>query len=181
MTAVYGQLGYDVEFIQVPTSRGIDLLKKGIVDGDIARITSNVASEESIIVIDPPYANVDISLVCTKGVPCHLGILKDKDTIILTGDRMYSSIKHMDIKAQILPNERGQLMIELMRVGRYNYAIYAITRDLKSQLANEFNITTIATPNINHVINRKHEHLAPKLEKILTQELLKRNLFKKIE
>jgi len=173
---VYKKIGYEAEFIQVPAYRGIELLEKGIVDGDIARIDTSIENQLNILLVRPPIANIEIALICNKGVPCTAKILQDKNAIVLSGKKMFHSMKIADVQAQVIFNEKSQIMLELMKVGRYNYVLYAVTPAFKERFSQDFNISTLAKPNIYHVINKKHRNLLPQLEKALHAELVKQNL-----
>lgn len=103
---VYSSLGFKVEFIPVPSRRGISLLNDGIVDADSIRMIESVKNYENILLIEPAILNLKVVLICQRGMPCSKELLKDQNVSILSDRGNIQLIGQENINANIVVNEK---------------------------------------------------------------------------
>ncbi len=168
---VYQSLGYKVEFTSVPSHRGVTLLNDGVVDADSIRMKGRIMQYENIVLIEPELLNIEIFLICQKGIPCSREILKDESVNILSVRGNVLTLGEENIAANIILNEKSGLFLDLMRAERYKYVLFTITPSLLKKVKEEFNLVSIASPHYHHVIHKKYSDLIPQIEKKLKEVL----------
>ncbi|WP_417670733.1 hypothetical protein [Pseudoalteromonas tetraodonis] len=172
---VYTELGFKVEFIPVPTKRGLILLNDGVVDADTIRLNATVKNYENILAITPAFENISLALVCKKQIPCQIDIFADEKSSILANNRslyvIKPALKTPDIKANIVINNKINNTLNLIRADRYYYAILPVDPNFHQKLIKEFNVVIISSPSFSHVIHKKHKAMIPRIDKMIAQHL----------
>lgn len=169
---VYQQLGFKVEFIPVPSRRGLSLVNDGIVDGDSIRVQNNIKNYKNILIVKPSLLHIYIVLVCQKGIPCAENVLKDNKSQVMLGRGAREIINEKGYSATFVLNEKQDIILELLRANRFHYALYNVNASYQKELQQEFNLVVIASPKYFHVINKKHLKMLPAIEKKLKEVLL---------
>lgn len=167
---IYTELGFKVELIPTPSLRGLILLNDGAVDADVLRL--NIIAEEypNVIVLYPELKQVSLSLICAKGIPCNSDILMNKNISVLANSRMLELLDPGEFESIQIDNELFSSVINMLKVGRYFYAIYVVDEVIKKHFEQDFQIIDIKKISISHVIHKKHIDLLPQIrEKIRTK------------
>ena len=167
LAKVYQQLGFKVEFLPTPTKRGLLLVIAGVVDADSVRGIKGIAAQPNLIRIDPPFSQVVNLLVCKTGIPCKKDVLFDKNATILINRGAVNDLSQKHIIANLVINEKFDIYLDLIRAGRYHYAIYPTDKQYLEKLQQEFNLVELNTSTYHHVVNKKHRALVPEIEKLL--------------
>lgn len=170
---VYTSLGFKVEFIPAPITRGLSLLNDGTVDADSIRIIDNVKNYKNILLIEPAILNLSVVIICKRGLPCSKEVLKDENASILLDRGNIQLIDRNNIDANIILNEKSDITVKLLKAGRYDYAVYTVDRDYRVLLEQNFNLADLATPKFHHIINKKYRALIPQIERKLREALMK--------
>jgi len=165
---MYQSIGYKVRFIPTPVLRGLSLVNDGIVDADSFRIKPSLTGFDNLITVMPPVKNLELILVCVKGVPCTRNVLQQESTQVISSKGVISLISDKGFAANIVLSERNDLVLDLLKAGRYYYATYIVDKQFKQKLVKEFNIVELANPYFYHVINKKHKLLLRELENKLS-------------
>jgi len=167
LAKVYQELGFKVEFLPTPTKRGLLLVIAGVVDADSARGIKTIAAQSNLIRIDPPFNQVVQLLVCKTGIPCNKNVLFDKKTTILINSGAVNDLTQKHISANLVINEKFDIYLDLIRTGRYHYAIYPTDKQNLEKLQQEFNLVELNTLTFHHVVHEKYSALVPEIEKLL--------------
>jgi len=167
LAKIYQELGFKVEFIPTPTKRGLLLVSAGVVDADSVRSRKTIAAQPNLIRIDPSFNQVVQLLVCRKGIPCSGDILMDKNATILINSGAVNELTQKHITANIVINEKFDIYLDLIRAGRYHYALYPTDNKNMLKLKQEFNVVEMSSSSFHHVVHKKHRALAPEIEKLL--------------
>jgi hypothetical protein len=172
---IYTELGFKVELIPTPSLRGLILLNDGAVDADVLRL--NVIAEEypNVIVLYPELKRVSLSLICAKGIPCNSDVLMNKNISVLANSRMLELLDPGEFESIQIDNELFSSVINMLKVGRYFYAIYVVDEVIKKHFEQDFQIIDIKKISISHVIHKKHVNLLPQIQEKIRNKLPKFN------
>jgi hypothetical protein len=172
---IYTELGFKVELIPTPSLRGLILLNDGAVDADVLRL--NVIAEEypNVIVLYPELKRVSLSLICAKGIPCNSDVLMNKNISVLANSRMLELLDPGEFESIQIDNELFSSVINMLKVGRYFYAIYVVDEVIKKHFEQYFQIIDIKKISISHVIHKKHVNLLPQIQEKIRNKLPKFN------
>jgi hypothetical protein len=172
---IYTELGFKVELIPTPSLRGLILLNDGAVDADVRRL--NVIAEEypNVIVLYPELKRVSLSLICAKGIPCNSDVLMNKNISVLANSRMLELLDPGEFESIQIDNELFSSVINMLKVGRYFYAIYVVDEVIKKHFEQDFQIIDIKKISISHVIHKKHVNLLPQIQEKIRNKLPKFN------
>jgi hypothetical protein len=172
---IYTELGFKVELIPTPSLRGLILLNDGAVDADVLRL--NVIAEEypNVIVLYPELKRVSLSLICAKGIPCNSDVLMNKNISVLANSRMLELFDPGEFESIQIDNELFSSVINMLKVGRYFYAIYVVDEVIKKHFEQDFQIIDIKKISISHVIHKKHVNLLPQIQEKIRNKLPKFN------
>jgi hypothetical protein len=163
--AMYKQANIPIELFQVNNSpRSVKALNDGFSDADIGKILSSIEHHDNITYVPTPIASVALYLVCAKNVPCHKGILNQKDEMIVSrfNRKMLTNVVPIasDI-AQIISQKRIDKMLRLNRV---RYSLVADDSGFgATQFQSEFQVIEVSRENYYHILHKKHQHLISKL------------------
>jgi hypothetical protein len=172
---IYTELGFKVELIPTPSLRGLILLNDGAVDADVLRL--NVIAEEypNVIVLYPELKRVSLSLICAKGIPCNSDVLMNKNISVLANSRMLELLDPGEFESIQIDHELFSSVINMLKVGRYFYAIYVVDEVIKKHFEQDFQIIDIKKISISHVIYKKHVNLLPQIQEKIRNKLPKFN------
>lgn len=169
LAKVYQELGFKVEFIPVPSKRGLLLVIAGVVDADSVRGIKAITAQQNLIRIDPPFNQVVNLLVCKTGIPCNKNVLFDENSTILTNSGAVNNFAQTHISSNLVINEKLDIYLDLIRAGRYHYAIYPTAKQNLETLQQEFNLVELNTLTYHHVVHEKYSALVPEIEKLLNK------------
>ncbi|WP_462157399.1 hypothetical protein [Pseudoalteromonas sp. GB56] len=167
----YADIGIDVKLEPVPARRGLVLLNAGLTDLDVVRLGANMAQFGNVTVVEPNLASGEHVLLCDKGVPCELSVLSNTNASILTARGTLESLAQFDIQAKIIINEQLDRAPQLLKRRDVEYAIISIVKGESRHYREEFNVLTLRSFRLNHVINNKFDPLIPELHRAITANL----------
>lgn len=168
---IYTELGFKVELIPTPSLRGLILLNDGVVDSDVLRLSVIAKAYPNVIVVQPALQSASLSLICSKGVTCNQSVLIDKKISILANSRMLALIDNGEFKFVHVENESFSGVLNMLKAGRYNYAIYVIDDVIEQHFDQDFQIVELKKFSINHVIHKKHIGLLPQIQEKIRSKL----------
>lgn len=63
----YAEIGQPVEFVPLPSRRGLDMLLSGAVDGNAHRVAELAAAQPTLVRVDPPVALSEVRVYAGRG------------------------------------------------------------------------------------------------------------------
>ncbi|AGH46851.1 hypothetical protein [Paraglaciecola psychrophila] len=168
---IYTELGFKVELIPTPSLRGLILLNNDVVDADVLRLGLIAKTYPNVIVVQPKLQSATLSLICSKGVPCDRSILRNEKISILANSRMLALLEDGEFKSVHVENELFSSVLEMLKAGRYNYAIYVIDDVIEKQFDQDLQVVELKKISINHVIHKKHIGLLPQIQEKIRSKL----------
>jgi hypothetical protein len=168
---IYTELGFKVELIPTPSIRGLILLNNNVVDADVLRLSLIAKTYPNVIVVQPKLQSATLSLICSKGVSCDRSILTNEKISILANSRMLALLEDGEFKSVHVENELFSGVLEMLKAGRYNYAIYVIDDVIEKQFDQELQVVELKKISINHVIHKKHIGLLPQIQEKIRSKL----------
>ena len=168
---IYTELGFNVSLIPAPSVRGLILLNDGVVDADAVRLNYVAKEYPNVIVVQPELNQVDLTLLCVKGVPCTREILADENISVMAIDSAISLLKPGEFKAHQANSGAISNVPKMLKAHRYLYALFALDEAMKKQFITDFQLVKLRSMSLNHVIHKKHLDLLPQIEKKLRDKL----------
>jgi hypothetical protein len=168
---IYTELGFKVELIPTPSLRGLILLNNDVVDADVLRLSLIAKTYPNVIVVQPKLQSATLSLICSKGVSCDRSILRNEKISILANSRMLALLEDGEFKSVHVENELFSSVLEMLKAGRYNYAIYVIDDVIEKQFDQDLQVVELKKISINHVIHKKHIGLLPQIQEKIRSKL----------
>lgn len=168
----YASIGIEVTFSSSINGRdALLLLKKGMIDGDIARQNSFAQLTDDFIAIEPSIMEGQLFLVCAEGVECNRQLLKRNDILMLTNMPFNRIFQENNI--HVLTGSYGTFTknIEHLKLQRADYLLYGGTMNDISRIDAEFTVIPILSFPLYHVLHKRHSHLIPELEKALHEQV----------
>jgi hypothetical protein len=126
-------------------------------------------------VLYPELKRVSLSLICAKGIPCNSDVLMNKNISVLANSRMLELLDPGEFESIQIDNELFSSVINMLKVGRYFYAIYVVDEVIKKHFEQDFQIIDIKKISISHVIHKKHVNLLPQIQEKISNKLPKFN------
>ncbi len=167
----YADMGIEVKLEPVPARRGLVLLNAGLTDLDVVRLGANMAQFGNVTVVEPSLASGEHILLCDKDVPCNLAVLSNPNAQILTARGTLESLAQFDIQAKVIINEQLDRTPQLLKRRDVEYAIFSTVEGESEQYLKDFNVVTLRSFRLNHVINNKLDPLLLELQRIITVNL----------
>ncbi|MFT7411923.1 MAG: hypothetical protein ACI9J4_000262 [Paraglaciecola sp.] len=171
MQTIYEELGFKVSTVPTPAKRGIMLLNNGLVDADVIRLKRTVVKYKNVIIVEPALGKGYLVLICHKGIPCDLSVLKNKTVQINSHAGILNLFDIGELNAQIIISEMTTNTLHMMHKGRVFYSLYTMDEPMLRALSPNLNYIKIKVVYGYHVINKKHAHLVPKIQQKLRQKL----------
>ena len=166
----YEEIGYKVQFKDLPPARGLKELKHGKVDGDMAR-TESVALAYDAIVMRPSYFTLHINAYYLKSKfknPPSINTVKNGKVAYLNGSFI---IEKFLINAEsIIVNNQKQL-VNLLKFNRVDYIIPSSPLVVVDSSLGKILLFELS---IFHILSRKNETLSKKLEPVFKKNIAKK-------
>ncbi len=169
----YSDLNIKITLNIVGQENGLFALDKGVADGDIARSINGINRYDNIISVGQPLVVATNHLLCIKGKPCSIELLKNPKTeIIMTAGNIKGMPNWMreTFQAQAYLIDDYRTFNKLVKQKKFDYAIAILGADAKpSVLFDGYQSIALYNANIYHVLHKKHRQLAVEVAPILNK------------
>lgn len=171
----YQQAGIETQLFSSPSRRVIEDIDSGRSDGDVLISEQAIMHNPNIITVGPAITHLDIILLCNPEVVCNKTVLGDRNSVILATELSMLDIQKRYPRAKLNPFYNINLytkLPEMLKSKRFNYAIYAISADKPMpKVLKGLNIVRFYQSKAFHVLAKRHQKIAKKLEKHLAKLL----------
>jgi hypothetical protein len=178
MSQIYGELGFDVSYINVPIKRGLLLLNEGKVDADLIRLKSTIETYPNVLMISVPIQFGSIALICKPDIPCQESVLYDQKATIVTHQGLLNNLPNYSIHANLKTIEVWSSIVGMVQSGREQYAIITMNEANLENHKEHFNIYVLSELAAYHVVHKRHADLVSKIEEKIREGMNKFNNIK---
>lgn len=168
---IYAELGFKTTLIPTPHLRGLILLNQGVVDADVFRLANTAKNYPNIIIVQPALTRANVTLFCRKDVPCNRDILTDKSITMLVSEPTIKLLGPEEFQARQSSHSSISNIPDMLKANRYAYALFLLDDLMVSQYENEFQLVSIKSVMVHHVIHKKHLALLPLIEEKIRAKL----------
>lgn len=175
----YGELGYDIKTVVMPSRRSLKMANSGWTDGDLFRIAGIEKVFTALVPVPYPLIQGRLLVVTMKsGTPRQLsdGVIGVRRGIIIAeqATRTMKTIRVNDFEQ----------MLDLLRVGRIDAGVVSEVEGVSSMTDEQMSRVTVlpqplATFTLYHYLNKKHENLVVPLARVI-QHLVENGEFSAI-
>jgi len=168
----YASIGVDTTFSATPDGRdSLTLLKKEMIDGDVARQSAFGQLFDDLIVVEPSIMDGQLFLVCSKGVECHRELVERDDILMLTNMPFDAIFRENNIKVMTGSYGTFNKNIEYLKLNRASYLLFGGTTSDKSRIDADFTVIPIVSFPLHHILHKRYSHLLPDLEQAINEQL----------
>lgn len=163
----YADIGVELKFVTLTNERQLIAANQGVIDGIAIGISNAADHYQNLIKVHPKLASGSTYLLCNPDVPCDKEIFKKEGTVILGNNQNYQFLQSFfgdELKAEMLEMERVGAIYDLLVSKRSSYALYQLDQfELPADIKLNLNYIKLVDVDAFHFLNKKFEHLVPKL------------------
>ena len=171
ITAIYTELGYEIEIIFVPAERGLVNVNYGVYDADLVRVCGMVSEYPNLMETTEPiadvylqvWAKIDSEIIITSPEDlkkCETGLVIG----IKSAENLAEDLKIPTIKRVVTMDRLHIMLIE----NRLDVALVLSTSITPAFSKGLYAVAPELVPIRGvHILNKKHADLAPKFDAIL--------------
>jgi hypothetical protein len=171
---LYQMLGYEIEYVDVPSELELELVDKGILAGLIARDTSYSEMAPHLTKIDVPIFSYQVFLVADRRRCGYCLVEQITEINIPAGIKVFADIAE-DLPNRIKRNvigSREQTPISVFKERNIAQFYSSISLPPSFQSNSHLLKKVVDTRFDHHFLAPKYSHLKPKLERIITEKEL---------
>lgn len=171
---VYDELGIEITFVETTVKRGEYAMRKALVDGDVVYTEQTLPLVQDALKVDVPIGKFQLVLLCNLGMNCNQSALFEHNCIVINNaDLVFYEAFFDQNAADYYPIATYRNMLELMRLKRFNYAVYPLSGEEINgdYFKGEFERFVLAEDYLFHVLHKKHAALIPHVEATLKKVL----------
>lgn len=165
----YQNLGIEVEFVAVESQRAQQLLKDGLVDGDVARISA-VANRIPNIVSVALLDKLSLSLRCRPDIQCNIEDVNNAQLrIFMASSRATLTLLDLNYKAELYPLRDWNQINVMYQQNKIERFLWIEGTLASSPVVDDAVILPLESKplEIYHILQKSHAYLAPKVVKQL--------------
>ena len=165
----YQNLGIEVEFVAVESQRAQQLLKDGLVDGDVARlaqVASRIPNVVSVALLD----KLSLSLRCRPDIQCNTEDVNNAQfRIFMASSRATLTLLDLNYKAELYPLRDWNQINVMYQQNKIERFLWIEGTLASSPVVDGAVILPLESTSLDlyHVLHKSHAHLAPKVAKQL--------------
>jgi len=159
----YQNLGIEVEFVAVESQRAHQLLRDGLVDGDVARL-SEVAYRMQNVVLVTMLDKLSLSLRCRPDIPCTTeDVNNTKLRIFMASSRTTLAFLNLNYKAELYPLRDWSQINEMYQQNKIERFLWIEgTLTLSPVVENVVVLPLDSKPlEIYHLLHKSYAYLVP--------------------
>ncbi|MFT6989387.1 MAG: hypothetical protein ACJASL_001358 [Paraglaciecola sp.] len=171
----YLELGIQIELVMLPSSRNLKAVESGKVDGDIAFSVLLLKGRDTLVKIEPPFANSILVLLCLPDVQCNQEVLFDNNSAIVSTDTTHQGL--MSFYSQPLSEafytiNNLSIILELLVQERFKYGVYmfaesqAISPDIQ-----HLQVIELFKTQTHHTIHKKYAFMKDEISAALKRSI----------
>lgn len=172
----YQDIGIEPTFRSVPVMRGLNMVRNGHADADVARVQATVSKIDDVIFVPTTLVEVDVLLLCNKEAPeCSLKVLEDQEKLVglyLFDLNSIMTKYNENYTARFIKTQDATKLLNLMQRERLNYGLHTVIKDkIPARLSEKFNHIKVLEIKAVHVLNKKHQNILESLDKAIANNL----------
>ena len=184
---LYSRLGYEVEILELPGSRALDMSNAGLSDGEVARVPMILKKFKNLIMIPTPLHEIHIAaFVKEENKSFKILNYDDLAKYNVVTMRGYKTVEETFIKKNMKLNvvsNYDQIFLTL-NSNRYDVGILTYLDGLNTLKNLKMTNIKVMKPFITnipvyHFIHKKHKELVPEISKML-KDMKDRGVLKEI-
>jgi len=163
----YTDIGYNLEFVEMPIAREIVEIKKGRIDAMIIKLSAIEQSNPDLIRVPVILATGGLFLYCQIDLPCDQSVMDEPLNLIgaITGHNL-TTIYLAGRAASVYKTAAGNQLAEMLSKKRLDYIL---TLEIKG-IGNisgldklKYNAVKLESVEAYHYIHRRIERILPEL------------------
>ena len=168
LTGIYREIGIETTFNGARANDGLIMLKKRIVDGDLARPKFVIDDFEHLLTVKPALFTASINLLCSPNIQCDESQLHNKDNLVLTNLPVAIVTEKLGYSANFTSYSEFDKDLELLRNRRTDYVLFAGPIEIMNTHFAEASVVNVSSFPMYHVLDRRHIAILEKVEAGLT-------------
>ena len=163
----YTDIGYEVEFKEMPAARAVFEINKGTVDALVIRFSVIEKSNPDLIRVPVVLATGELFLYCQIGLPCDQSVVDEPLNLIgaIIGHN-FTTVYLEGHAASVYKTTTANQLAEMLSRNRLNYILASEVDGLGSLIEldkSKFNTFKLDRLEAYHYIHRRIENILPEL------------------